>query len=184
MSWPDVKEAWRFLENSDLVASANEVETAVQRVATETADRLRDAYPLVLAVMGGALVFAGQLLPRLRFPMDFDYIHVTRYRAATEGSRIEWRVAPPAGVRGRAVLVLDDILDGGQTLFAIREELRALGAASFHCAVLVEKMLPRPKPIAADFVGLRIPDRFVFGCGMDAKGYWRNLPEIRAMKGT
>ena len=86
-------------------------------------------------------------------------------------------------MHGRAVLVLDDILDGGQTMAAIRDRLLALGAASFHCAVLVEKILARPKPIAADFVGLRIPDRFVFGCGMDAKGYWRNLPEIRAMTG-
>ena len=78
--------------------------------------------------------------------------------------------------------MLDDILDGGQTMFAIREELLSLGAASFHCAVLVEKTLARPKPIHPDFVGLRIPDRFVFGCGMDARGFWRNLPEIRAMR--
>jgi hypoxanthine phosphoribosyltransferase len=81
------------------------------------------------------------------------------------------------------VLVLDDILDGGQTLRAIADRLLALGAQSVRCAVLVEKDLGRSKPIAADFVGLRIPDRFVFGCGMDAKGYWRNLPEIRAIRG-
>lgn len=181
---PDVAAAWNFLEDSDPVASAQEVEAAIARLAQEISEELREAYPVILAVMGGAVVFAGHLLPRLRFPLDFDYVHVTRYGAATEGARIEWRVAPTAGVRGRAVLVLDDILDGGHTMFAVREELRALGAASFQCAVLVEKTLARPKPISPDFVGLRIPDRFVFGCGMDAKGYWRNLPEIRAMKGT
>jgi hypoxanthine phosphoribosyltransferase len=81
------------------------------------------------------------------------------------------------------VLVIDDILDGGQTMAAIRDRLTALGAASFHCAVLVEKMLEKKKPIAADFVGLKVQDRFVFGCGMDARGFWRNLPEIRAMRG-
>ena len=181
---PDLAAAWRFLEDSDPVASAQEVESAIARLATEISRRLDKAYPVILAVMGGAVVFAGQLLPRLRFPIDFDYVHVTRYGTATEGSRIEWRVAPPAGVRGRAVLVLDDILDGGHTMFAIREELLALGAASFQCAALVDKRLSRAKPIRADFVGLTIPDRFVFGCGMDAKGYWRNLPEIRAMKET
>jgi len=181
---PDPAAAWAFLENSDPVAGAEEVGAALARLAAEISDRLRQAYPLVLAVMGGAVVFAGQLLPRLRFPLDFDYVHVTRYGVATEGARIEWRVAPPAQVRGRDVLVLDDILDGGQTMSAIREELLARGAARFHCAVLVEKELARPKPIRADFVGLRIPDRFVFGCGMDAKGYWRNLPEIRAMRGS
>jgi len=181
---PDLAAAWRFLEDSDLVASAQQVDDAIARLAQEISARLAKTYPVILAVMGGAIVFAGQLLPRLRFPMDFDYLHVTRYGAATEGSRIEWKVAPPAGVRGRPVLVLDDILDAGQTMRAIQEEVRALGAASFQCAVLVEKMHARPKPIRADFVGLEIEDRFVFGCGMDAKGFWRNLPEIRAMKGT
>jgi hypoxanthine phosphoribosyltransferase len=180
----DVAAAWRFLEQSDLVASADEVQAALRRVAAEIVARLAGAYPLVLPVMGGAVVFAGQLLPLLRFPLDFDYIHVSRYGAATRGAHIEWRVTPPESVRGRTVLVVDDILDGGETMAAIRERLLALGASAFHCAVLVEKVLAKPKPIAADFVGLRIPDRFVFGYGMDAKGFWRNLPEIRAMHGA
>jgi len=180
----DVAAAWRFLEQSDLVASADEVQAALRRVATEIDSRLAGAYPLVLPVMGGAVVFAGQLLPLLRFPLDFDYIHVSRYGAATRGAQIDWRVTPPESVRGRTVLVVDDILDGGDTMAAIRERLLALGARAFHCAVLVEKVLTKQKPIAADFVGIRIPDRFVFGYGMDAKGFWRNLPEIRAMQGA
>jgi hypoxanthine phosphoribosyltransferase len=125
-----------------------------------------------------------QLLPMLRFPLDFEYIHATRYGPATAGGGLNWRVAPTESVHGRTVLVLDDILDGGQTMLAVREKLMACGATTFLCAVLVEKTLARPKPISADFVGLRISDRFVFGCGMDAKGFWRNLPEIRAMKET
>jgi hypoxanthine phosphoribosyltransferase len=179
---PDVKSAWEFLEDSDLVASATDVQGAIDRLAAEIAGKLADAYPLVLAVMGGAVVFAGHILPRLRFPLDFDYIHATRYGAATRGADIQWRVTPPQAIGGRTVLVLDDILDGGDTMAAIRDRLLAGGASAFYCAVLVEKILKRPKPIAADFVGLRVEDRFVFGCGMDAKGLWRNLPEIRAMK--
>jgi hypoxanthine phosphoribosyltransferase len=180
----DLKAAWTFLENSDPVAGADEIRAAISRVAGEIQTRLGERYPLVLVVMGGAVVFAGQLLPQLRMPLDLDYIHATRYGAATSGGSIEWRVTPPAEVRGRHILVIDDILDGGQTMAAIRERLLALGAASFQCAVLVEKKLERKKPIAADFVGLNVPDRFVFGCGMDAKGLWRNLPEIRAMRGA
>jgi hypoxanthine phosphoribosyltransferase len=180
----DVARAWRFLEESDLVASADDVQAALRRVAAEIDTRLAERYPLVLAVMGGAVVFAGQLLPLLRFPLDFDYIHASRYGAATRGAELDWRVTPPDSVRGRTVLVVDDILDGGDTMAAIREKLLALGAEGFHCAVLVEKTLARQKPIRADFVGLRIPDRFVFGYGMDAKGFWRNLPEIRAMAGS
>jgi len=181
---PDPKESWSFLEASDPVCSAQDVAAAIDRMAKEILQAFKDRYPLVLIVMGGAVVFAGQLLPKLRMPLDLDYIHVTRYGAATSGGGIEWRVEPPPGVRGRAVLVLDDILDGGQTMHAIRERVLELGAKSFHCAVLVEKILKKERPLAADFVGLRIPDRFVFGCGMDAKGYWRNLPEIRAMRGA
>jgi hypoxanthine phosphoribosyltransferase len=181
---PDPQEAWAFLENSDLVSGAEEVQAAIRRLAVEVERELKDRYPLVLVVMGGAVVFAGQLLPLLRMPLDVDYVHVTRYGAAITGGGIEWRVDPPRGVRGRAVLVVDDILDGGQTMRAIRERLMDYGAASFQCAVLVEKTLAKEKPLRADFVGLRIPDRFVFGCGMDAKGYWRNLPEIRAMRGA
>jgi len=179
---PDTETAWAFLKESDLIASAEEVQSAVRRLAAEIEQEFAGKYPLVLAVMGGAVVFAGQILPLLRFPLDFDYVHASRYGAMTRGSKIEWRVKPPALVRGRAVLVLDDILDHGETMAAIRNGLLELGAVSVQCAVLVEKVLKQPKPIKADFVGLTIPDRFVFGCGMDAKGFWRNLPEIRAMK--
>ena len=178
---PDLQVSWAFLENSDLISSAAEVDLAIARLAADIQKEFKDRYPLVLVVMGGAVVLAGRLLPMLRMPLDLDYIHATRYGAATSGGSIDWRVEP-RGVRGRAVLVLDDILDGGHTMGAIRDRILELGAASFHCAVLVEKILNQEKPVAADFVGLRIPDRFVFGCGMDAKGYWRNLPEIRAMR--
>jgi hypoxanthine phosphoribosyltransferase len=181
---PDLQVSWNFLKDSDLVAGADEIRAAIATVAARIERELASDYPLVLAVMGGAVVFAGQLLPLLRFPLDFDYIHATRYGAATRGAGIDWRVAPPADVKGRHVLVLDDILDHGATMAAIRDRLLELGAKSFRCAVLVEKDLDVQRPIKADFVGLRIPDRFVFGCGMDAKGFWRNLPEIRAMKGT
>jgi hypoxanthine phosphoribosyltransferase len=179
---PDAEKAWAFLRNSDLVASAEEVQAAVRRLAGEIEARLAKAYPLVLAVMGGAVVFAGQILPLLRFPLDFDYIHASRYGAATRGTGVDWKASPPGLVKGRVVLVLDDILDHGETMSAIRDRLLELGAQAFYCAVLVEKILQTEKPLAADFVGLRIPDRFVFGCGMDAKGFWRNLPEIRAMR--
>ena len=181
---PAASEAWNFLKESDLVSSAADVEAAIGRLAGEIEARFRERYPLVLLVMGGAVVFAGQLLPRLRMPLDLDYIHVTRYGDATRGGEVRWRVDAPEGVRGRDVLVIDDILDGGHTMAAIRDRVMERGARAFACAVLVEKALESAKPIKADFIGLTIPDRFVFGCGMDAKGLWRNLPEIRAMRGS
>lgn len=182
MPVPDPAPAWELLRNADLVCSAQEVETAIGRLAREITARLEDTYPLVLTAMGGAVVFAGQILPLLHFPLDFDYIHATRYGESTAGVDVAWRVEPPDAVRGRTVLVLDDILDGGNTMNAIRGRILGQGAAAFYCAVLTEKTLSATKPIKADFVGLHVPDRFVFGCGMDARGYWRNLPEIYAMK--
>ena len=174
---PDSEKAWAFLRHSDLITSAAEVQAAVDRVAAEIERALGKRYPLVLAVMGGAVVFAGQILPKLRFPLDFDYVHASRYGTATRGAGIEWRVRPPEMVKGRAVLVLDDILDHGETMAAIKRGLLELGAESVHCAVLVEKKLNAKKPIAADFIGLQIPDRFVFGCGMDAKAIGATCPK-------
>jgi hypoxanthine phosphoribosyltransferase len=136
----------------------------------------------VLAVMGGSIFFAGHLLPRLRFPLEFDYIHASRYAEATSGGKIVWTVAPRENVKGRTVLVLDDILDGGETLAAIRDRVNSLGAAAFYSAVLTDKDIGREKPIVPDFVGLKLPNRYVFGCGMDVSGAWRNLPEIYAVK--
>ena len=106
---PDVQKAWAFLEDSDPVSSAEEVEAAVRRIAADVSAQLADRYPLVLVVMGGAVVFAGQLLPKLRFPLDFDYIHASRYGAATRGAAVEWRVSPPTTVKDRAVLVLVEV---------------------------------------------------------------------------
>ena len=175
-------EAQQLLDNAELIASAEVVQSTLDRLAKEIADDLRDTLPLVLAVMGGAVVFAGQLLPRLRFPLEFDYLHVTRYRGKTSGGAIEWRVLPGQNVVGRTVLVLDDILDEGATLAAVRDKLLELGAAKVLAAVLTDKQNGLSKPIHANYVGLKVPDRYVFGCGMDVYGMWRNLPAIYALK--
>jgi len=172
----------QLLNSAECVASADAVQAALDRLAGEISGVLAEDFPLVLAVMGGAVVFAGQLLPRLNFPLEFDYLHVTRYRGETRGGEMEWRVLPGLHVAGRNVLVLDDILDEGETLRAIRDRLHDMGAARVWSAVLADKANGFAKPIHADFTGLSVPNRFVFGCGMDAYGLWRNLPAIYALK--
>ncbi|MGH8750515.1 MAG: hypoxanthine-guanine phosphoribosyltransferase [Burkholderiales bacterium] len=175
-------EAWTILNSADEVCSAAAVAEAIRRVASEITGVLAQRQPLVLSVMGGAVVFTGQLLPLLKFPLDFDYIHVSRYDNETAGGLINWKVAPRENVKGRTVLVLDDILDEGQTLHAIRGRILNAGAQSFYCAVLADKATGKEKPIRANFVGVTVPNRYVFGCGMDAYGTWRNLPAIYALK--
>jgi hypoxanthine phosphoribosyltransferase len=178
------EEAEKILDSAELIYGADDVQRALRRIASEITARLEHAHPLVLPVMGGAVVFTGQLLPLLAFPLDFDAIQVSRYREQTSGGKIEWRIAPRANVKDRVVLVVDDILDEGQTLAAIRDKVMALGAKEFHCAVFADKDIGRAKPIGADFVGVKVPDRYVFGFGMDVHGAWRNLPAIYALRGS
>ena len=172
----------QHLINSDLVHTKASVDAAISQLAGELTHAFQDQSPLVLTVMNGGLYFAGQLLPQLRFPLEIDYVHASRYRGETVGQDVDWLVLPPEGVRGRVVLLLDDILDEGHTLAVIRDKCLSLGAVDVKIAVLVEKALGKAKPIRADFVGLTVPNRYVFGCGMDVYGWWRNLPEIRALK--
>jgi len=177
-------EANRILGAAEQICSPEVVSAAVSNIAREITSRLANTNPLVMAVMGGAVVFVGQLLPQLRFPLDFDYLHVTRYGDATSGGKLEWLMEPRKQVMGRTVLVLDDILDEGITLAAIRTRLLEQGATACYTAVLAEKDLgPKMrKPISADFLGLTLPNRYLFGFGMDVRGAWRNLPAIYALK--
>lgn len=175
-------EAKRILDTAELIYSAEVVANTVSRMAADITVALAERYPLVLSVMGGAVVFTGQLLPLLRFPLDFDYIHASRYHNNTSGGQIEWKVMPRENVQGRVVLVLDDILDEGVTMAAIRERIMENGATACYSAVLADKDIGHSKPISADFVGVTLPNRYVFGFGMDVHGAWRNLPAIYAMK--
>ena len=178
----DTKKAQAMLADAELIHSEAAVQAAVADVAAAIKARLADKYPLVLCVMTGGVVFCGQLLTKLDFPLDFDYLHATRYGPETQGGKISWRSAPWTSVKGRTVLVVDDILDEGLTLAAIHERMLQLGAAACYTAVVADKLNGKTKPIRADFVALTVPDRFVFGFGMDARGAWRNLPAIYAMK--
>lgn len=176
------KRARDFLRNAEVICSAEQVQAALTRMAGEITAILADRHPLVLSVMGGAVVFTGQLLPLLDFPLDFDYLHVSRYGAARQGGELEWKVAPGESVVGRVVLVLDDILDAGETLAEVRSKVLELGATACYSAVFADKANGLDKPIRADFTGIEVPDRFVFGFGMDIEGAWRNLPAIYALK--
>ena len=176
------EEALRLLKEADLLCPPEQVEREVERMAGEITQALGNDFPVVLSVMGGAAVFTGRLLPRLAFPLEFGAIEVSRYNNDIQGREITWRLPPRDNVRGRTVLVLDDILDEGITLAAIKMRLAEMGALKVYSAVFADKAIGRDKPVQADFVGLTVPNRYVFGFGMDAYGLWRNLPAIYALK--
>lgn len=178
----ELQKARTLLAEAELIHSEVTVQAALNDVAAAIRQQLADKNPLVLCVMTGGVIFCGQLLPKLDFPLDFDYLHATRYGPETQGGKISWRMAPWTPVKGRTVLVVDDILDEGLTLAAVKDSLLRLGAAEVLLAVFTDKLNGKEKPISADFCGLTVPDRFVFGYGMDVDGAWRNLPAIYAMK--
>lgn len=167
-------------EKSSCLFTTNEVEAALDRMAIKIHEKLQDLNPVIICVMVGGLVPLGNLLPRLDFPLEVDYVHATRYRGETTGGEIHWKVKPTANLKGRTVLVVDDILDGGVTLAAIIDEIKALGAEQVFSAVLVDKYRKRvPNGLQkADFVGLEVDDHYIFGYGMDYNEYLRNAPGI------
>lgn len=175
----------QVMDEADCLADEATVERAIVRVAVEITRDLREQLPVVLCVVKGGIVFGGKLLTALHFPLDFDYVHATRYNNTTQGSGLQWKVPPSIALAGRHVLVVDDILDVGATLDAIIASCRAQGAASVRTAVLVDKRHERKaRPgMRADYTGLDIADRYLFGYGMDYQGYWRNAPGIYAVKG-
>jgi hypoxanthine phosphoribosyltransferase len=179
-----IAEARRILDEADCLADGGTIARALDDLALRLAGDYAGRLPLLLCVMNGGLVFAGQLLTRLRFPLEIDYIHATRYGMATSGDAVQWLARPRIPLRGRDVLLLDDILDVGATLEAIREDCIAAGASSVRTAVLVEKRHERKvvPGLRADFSAMDVPDRFVFGYGMDYRGYWRNAPGIYAVR--
>jgi hypoxanthine phosphoribosyltransferase len=167
-------------EKSSCLYTSNEVEAALDRMAINIHDKLKDKNPVILCVMIGGLVPLGNLLLRLDFPLEVDYVHATRYRGEITGGDIHWKVKPSANITGRTVLIVDDILDGGVTLAAIIEEIKKMGASEVYSAVLVDKYRKRvPNGLQkADFVGLQVEDHYIFGYGMDYNEYLRNAPGI------
>ena len=180
LSYADVK----FIqENAECLHDAAAVHQALDQMAAAITDTLGKSLPVVLCVLTGGIIPAGQLLTRLQFPLESDYLHATRYRGETSGAEVQWLCEPMIELQGRTVLLVDDILDEGQTLADIVNYCEQSGATQVCSAVLVEKLHERRAAgMCADFVGLQVEDRYVFGFGMDYKGYLRNMNGVYVLR--
>ncbi len=176
-------ESQQVLAQADCLFSRDEVESAIIKLAGAISDRLSTTRPLVLCVMNGGIVPVGILVTHLNFPLQIDYLHATRYRNKTRGGELKWIVSPTLSLEHRTVLLIDDIHDEGVTLEEIKQYCLQQDARNVFSAVLVNKQHERKNNTHADFVGLNIPDRYVFGYGMDYKGLLRNAAGIYAVKG-
>lgn len=157
-----------------------DVESALDTMATAISYELADANPLLLCVVVGGIVALGNLLPRLDFPLEVDYVHATRYGMGCTGKEVKWLAKPSYDLKGRTIILVDDILDGGITLQSIVEYCKEQGAEKVYSAVLVDKQDARLEGglPEADFAGLTVPNEWLFGYGLDYKGYLRNAPGI------
>ncbi|HET9191193.1 MAG TPA: hypoxanthine-guanine phosphoribosyltransferase [Rudaea sp.] len=180
MTRPALAEA---LKAADLLHDRAKLETSIARMGRAIDAALAGEVPLYLSVMHGGLIFSGALALAVSTDLEFDYVHATRYRGATQGGDLHWLRKPAVALTGRTVLLADDILDEGYTLRAIRDWCIAQGARRVLIAVMCQKRHDRTAPgIRADFCGVEVPDRYVFGFGMDYHEQGRNLPGIYALK--
>jgi hypoxanthine phosphoribosyltransferase len=173
-------QAWEVFQRADRLFDEAAVERALDTMARNITAAIATRDPLLVCIMTGGVVPFGKLLPRLQFPFQIDYVHATRYGKQLTGSQLQWISGPHIDPRGRTVLLVDDILDEGATLAAIEERYRADGALDVLKAALVVKQRKRTHDVKVEFTGVDVPDRYVFGYGMDYKGYLRNAPGIYA----
>lgn len=169
------------LETAELLYSMTEIDLALDKLAMELTEQFASDNPLILTVMNGAMVITGHLLPRLSFPLQLDYIHLTRYGDELTGSEITWLTEPIHDLRGRTVIIIEDIVDHGITVQAVREYCQVQGVKAVVCATLLDKKEIEKQGKMPEYIGMTVPNRYVFGFGMDYKGYWRNLPAIFAV---
>lgn len=168
--------------NSDVLLSRDEIEDAYRRLAVKLDKRFEGVLPVILPVMMGGLIPAVGILRHLRIPHRLDYVHTSRYGHAREGGELQWKVAPSRTLIDQPVVVVDDIFDQGTTLEMVVNALKQLGVASVTTVVLARKRHDRVlTSLRPDYVGVEVPDRFVFGCGLDYHGGLRHLPDLHAI---
>lgn len=172
----------RVEKNAQLLYTEAEVDDSINKMATKINSTLETHNPVILCVMNGGIVTTGKLLPKLNFPLTLDAINVSRYGNNTRGSQVNWLQKPTTSLADRTVLIVDDILDEGITLEAIYHYCREQGARCIFSAVLIDKKINQTKPIQADFIGLSVDNYYLYGSGMDYKGYLRNAAGIYACK--
>ncbi|ATW01960.1 hypoxanthine-guanine phosphoribosyltransferase [Candidatus Legionella polyplacis] len=171
----------KIYKESVCLFKIEEIEAALDKMAISISNELYDKNPVIVCVMVGGLVLMGNLLIRLNFPLEVDYIHVTRYCGDINGGILKWKVKPRINLVNRTVLVVDDILDAGITLSKIIEKIKKMKTKKVYSAVLVDKKNENRVSSNfknADFIGLRVKNNFIFGYGMDYKEYLRNAPGI------
>ena len=176
----DLNKIRKIQENATCLYTQEQVEEAIEKVAKQMNEKFKDEFPVLLCVMKGAVVFMGQLITKLNFPLQIDYIHATRFRGEMTGGDLLWITKPTMDLKDRTVIVIEDILDSGLTLASIMDYCNQQKAKEVYNAVLIDKDCPREQEGVkeADFTGIHVENKFIIGYGLDYKDCYRNIPGI------
>lgn len=163
--------------------SEEKIHARLDEIAEKITADYRERELTVIAVLNGSLIFMADLLRRIPLPLKLDCLSVASYHGGTKSTGdVVFRQVSLPDVAGRHILILDDILDSGLTLNAIRRRLEEANPRSIRVCVLLEKQIPRAAPITADYVGFKIGGEFVVGYGLDYMERYRNLPCIGVLR--
>lgn len=172
----------QILNKADLLLNESQISQIMDKLAQQISSEFQQKLPLVLVVMKGGYFVASELLRRLNFPLEVDYLEATRYGKNTSGACLNWLHKSATQIQARDIILVDDVFDEGITLAEINTYLQDAGANSVKSLVLIEKQVANRKiDFRPDYIGALLPNRFLFGCGMDLAGIWRNLPQIYAI---
>ncbi len=170
-------------ENADLIFNAHQNSVAVENMAFELEKRIRGQNAIILCVMNGGLIITSDILRGMGCELRLDYLQVARYRDKTVGGSLHWHKEPQLSLENQVVVLVDDIYDEGYTLDEVVSYCKKKGAKEVITVVLILKQKENRKiQLKPDIYGLEVTDRYVFGYGMDYKGYLRNVPAIYAIK--
>jgi len=172
---------WRT-EVQSVLLSRERIASRVRSLARQIEKDFAGRDLVIVALLNGTVVFLADLLRRLSMPLRLDFIGVSSYRGGTESSDLVFTKELRLNVTGRDVLLVDDILDTGNTLFRVSAKLRRLRPRQIKICVLLDKPSRRQEQIAADYVGFIIPDHFVVGYGLDYAEQYRNLPFVGILR--
>jgi hypoxanthine phosphoribosyltransferase len=152
-------------------------------IAAQISNDYRQLDLTVIAVLHGSLMFVADLLRRIPLPLKLDCLSVASYHGKAQSSGgVAFKQITLPDLEGRDILVLDDILDSGFTLAAVRETLETARPHSIRICVLLSKKKQRTREVSADYVGFEIEDEFVVGYGLDFRERYRNLPYIGVLR--
>ena len=172
-----------FQPQLEILISRDEIAKAVDRLASEIKRDYQGKQPLLIGVLKGSFVFMADLIRQLDLPLELDFIRLSSYGAARESSgkvRVVQGVKTP--IKGRDVLVIEDIVDTGITTSFLFDYLKRKKPASLKLCALTDKPSRRRVPVSIDYLGLSLPDKFVVGYGLDFDQRFRNLPDIYALE--